>query len=164
MNQRYGYSAGCLRGGFGGGFRGGLVVLLSAVLLFSACSGGEIVFSDVPSQSRQFMDWERTIPLSTEQEAVKKAALTAMPAPCCSDSSAYTCCCSCNVSRTIWGLSNYLIAKQGKSVKQVREKVSEWIKFVNPEGYSGDSCYRGGCPRAFKDNGCGGMKANHLVL
>ena len=164
MNLRYGFPLGCFPGRFRGRAPAGLVVLLGAVLICSSCSGGEIVFSDVPSQSRQFMDWERTIPLSAEQEAVKKIALTAMPAPCCSDKSAYTCCCSCNVSRTIWGLSNYLIAKQGKSEKEVREKVNEWIQFVNPEGYSGDSCYRGGCPRAFKDNGCGGMKANHLVL
>ena len=138
-------------------------VALSVFLLVTiSCGDGEIVFSDVQSQTGQFMDWERTIRLTPEQEAIKKQALGAMPAPCCSDNSAYTCCCPCNLSRTIWGLANYLIAEQGAGVKKVQAKTTEWVAFVNPEGFSGDVCYRGGCPRPFKNNGCGGMKANQV--
>ena len=100
----------------------GIAAILSVgVVLTMFLSGGaysassdEIVFSDVEEQTRQFMEWERTIRLTPRQEALKKEALGAIPAPCCSDNSAYTCCCPCNLSRTIWGLSNYLITKQGR--------------------------------------------------
>ncbi len=141
---------------------GALVMLTGLVLASISCGAGEIVFSNVQGQSRQFMGWEQTISLTPEQEAIKKQALGAMPAPCCSDNSAYTCCCPCNLSRTIWGLANYLIAEQGAGVKKVQDKTSEWVSFVNPKGFSGDVCYRGGCPRPFKNNGCGGMKANQV--
>ena len=139
-----------------------IVILIVCALASTGCAAGEIAFADVQSQSRQFMDWEQTIRLTPEQEAIKKQALGAMPAPCCSDNSAYTCCCPCNLSRTIWGLANYLIAEQGAGVKKVQAKTSEWVAFVNPKGFSGDTCYRGGCPRPFKNNGCGGMKANQV--
>ena len=152
----------------------GITAILSAgVVLTMFLSGGaysassdEIVFSDVEEQTRQFMEWERTIRLTPEQEALKKEALGAIPAPCCSDNSAYTCCCPCNLSRTIWGLSNYLITKQDASAERIRAKVTEWIGYVNPGGYkSGDTCYRrGGCRRAFKHDGCGGMSAGHVVF
>ena len=152
----------------------GITAILSAgVVLTMFLSGGaysassdEIVFSDVEEQTRQFMEWERTIRLTPEQEALKKEALGAIPAPCCSDNSAYTCCCPCNLSRTIWGLSNYLITTQNASAERIRAKVTEWIGYVNPGGYkSGDTCYRGGgCRRAFKHDGCGGMSAGHVVF
>lgn len=124
----------------------------------------EIVFEDAGAQSRQFIEWHRTIKLTAEQEAVKKAALEALPAPCCADNNAYTCCCQCNVSRTVWGLTHYMIAKQDAGVEQVRAKVRQWIAFVNPKGYSGKSCYNGGCARTFRNDGCGGMNADRLVL
>lgn len=110
------------------------------------------------------MRWYEEIELTAAQERIKKEALGSIPAPCCSDNSAYTCCCPCNVSRTIWGLSQYMIAKQGASVAQVRAKVKEWIGFVAPNGYQGDACYTGGCPRPFREGGCGGMKPDNLVL
>ena len=141
---------------------------LFAAAVFSAAilpaAGDEIVFDDVKARTRQFMEWERTIRLTPRQEAVKKAALTAMPAPCCDDNSAYTCCCSCNVSRTIWGLSNYLIAERGADAKTVENKVNEWIAFVNPSGFSGKTCYARGCSRAFKHDGCGGMLRDRVVF
>jgi len=124
----------------------------------------EIVFEDAEAQSRQFMEWYRTVKLTPEQEAVKRAALEALPAPCCSDNNAYTCCCECNVSRTIWGLSHYMIANQDAEAPQVREKVREWIAFVNPAGFAGQACYNGGCARPFSQDGCGGMNANQLIL
>jgi hypothetical protein len=143
------------------------VVFCLAAVLATSCAllgADEVVFKDVATQSRQFMEWHRTIKLTPDQEAVKKAALEALPAPCCSDNSAYTCCCQCNVSRTVWGLSQYMIAKQGAKAEQVREKVREWIAFVSPKGFSGKSCYNGGCARTFNNDGCGGMSADHLVL
>ncbi len=144
-----------------------LLLICLAAAVAASCSllgAGEIVFDDVAAQSRQFMEWHRTIKLTPAQEAVKKAALEALPAPCCSDNSAYTCCCECNVSRTVWGLSQYMIAKQDANAEQVREKVREWIAFVNPAGFSGKSCYNGGCARKFSNDGCGGMSAERLVL
>ena len=77
----------------------GLVAVIVVSVASLPAAKDEIVFDDVKARTRQFMEWEKTIRLTPEQEAVKKAALTAMPAPCCDDNSAYTCCCSCNVSR-----------------------------------------------------------------
>lgn len=146
---------------------GMLAGLLVTVIFSSANSAGqseELRFNDLKAQTDQFMEWERTIRLTPEQESFKKAALTQIPAPCCADNSAYTCCCSCNISRTIWGLSNYLIAKQGADIITVQAKVVEWIKFINPMGYSGKACYTRGCARAFKHDGCGGMRRNQVVF
>ncbi len=129
--------------------------------------GADIEFSDVKAQSLEFMRWYEQIQLTAAQEAVKKEALGSIPAPCCSDNSAYTCCCECNISRTIWGLSQYMIARQNASAAQVRAKAREWIAFIGPKppkGYSGSGCYTGQCPRPFSEGGCGGMKADNLVL
>ena len=124
----------------------------------------DIEFRDVEVQSRQFMRWYTEIRLSSAQEAIKKAALDPVPAPCCSDNSAYTCCCTCNISRTIWGLSQYMIATKNATAEQVRAKVREWIGFINTKGFSGSACYTGGCARPFSEDGCGGMNASQLVL
>lgn len=126
--------------------------------------GGKLVFNDVATQSRQFMGYSHTIELTPEQEAVKAEVLKAMPAACCSGSSAYTCCCPCNLSKTLWGLSNYVIATKGANAAQLKEVVDAWIGFTNPNGYSGNACYSGGCGRAFDHNGCGGMEEEKLVL
>lgn len=137
-------------------------LLLIAVSLLAACSNDPVAFTDVQADTARFMAWEQEIQLSPKQEAVKRAALEALPAACCGDNSAYTCCCPCNLSRSVWGLSQYLVAKQNYSAGQVKEKVAAWIEYVNPKGFSGDSCYRGGCPRPFSENGCGGMNPNHV--
>jgi hypothetical protein len=137
---------------------------LIATLGCSLPGNSEVVFENVEAQSRQFIGWYQTIPLNAAQEAIKKEALEALPAVCCSSNSAYTCCCECNISRTVWGLSHYLIAKQGADAAAVRDKVQQWIRFVSPEGHSGESCYNGGCARTFSNDGCGGMDADHLVL
>lgn len=146
------------------GFAACFTVLAILVAGHSLLAAGEVVFKDAEQQSRQFIEWHRTIKLNPEQEAVKKAALDALPANCCRNSSAYTCCCQCNISRTIWGLSHYMIAKQGATAERVREKVQEWIRFTNPNGYSGQACYTGGCGRPFVQDGCGGMDAGQLVF
>lgn len=135
-----------------------------ALLRTARSQAAEIHFHDTERQSREFMGWYEKIQLTAAQERVKKAALEALPAPCCSDNSAYTCCCPCNLSRTIWGLSQYMIARQGASAEQVRSKVKEWIAFINPAGFSGKTCYTRGCSRPFHRDGCGGMRADHLIL
>ena len=138
----------------------------AAVALGCASLGAdEIVFDDVERQTRQFIEWQQTIALTPEQEAVKREALEALPAPCCSDNSAYTCCCPCNISRSSWGLANHLIAERGTSAEEVRSKVDEWTKFINPNGYGGKACYtRGGCQRPFHQDGCGGMNPDQPVF
>ena len=145
-------------------------VLLPTVLLASSASQKkddpvkiDIEFTDVRSQTYQFMEYYKTIELTPEQERVKLAALSKLPAACCADNSAYTCCCVCNLSRTVWGLTAHLIAERDYDAKQVQAAVKQWIQFVNPEGFSGNSCYRGGCARSFENNGCGGMNPGRVI-
>ena len=45
-----------------------------------------------------------------------------------------------------------------------RIDTSEWFDFINPGGFSGDSCYTGGCGRSFAENGCGGMSSSRVVF
>ncbi len=140
--------------------------LVAVALTLSTCGGsGDITFNDVESQTAQFIDWESSIKLTPEQERVKKVALEAIPAACCGNNSAYTCCCPCNMSRSVWGLSNYMIAKQEAGAVAVREKATEWIKFIAPDGHSGKTCYTaGGCTRPFSKDGCGGMNPDRVVF
>ena len=126
--------------------------------------GGTLVFRDRLAQSREFMGYYHTIELTDEQEAIKKAVLGAMPAACCSGSTAYTCCCPCNLSKTIWGLSNYVIAKRGADATQLRGVVDTWMAFVNPNGYSGNACYQGGCNGSLSGGGCGAMSEDKLTV
>ncbi len=125
--------------------------------------GGKIVVTNVASASRQFIDAHHTIHLTPGQENIKKKALGPMAAPCCANSSAYTCCCPCNLSKTIWGLSNIAIARHGADAKQVREAAIDWLQFVNPNGSHGDACYNGRCESRFRADGCGGMKEKDLA-
>ena len=141
------------------------LAFLLAACLSQAHAEEAIKFDDVRQQSLELMKYEQSIRLTPEQEAIKKEALTPLPAPCCSDNSAYTCCCPCNLSRTIWGLSNYLIAEHQYDAEKVRQKVEEWIAFINPQGFSGDVCYSaGGCGRSFEHNGCGGMRPDRITF
>ena len=57
-----------------------------------------------------------------------------------------------------------MIANGGYDAKQVREVVERWFAFINPDGFSGDSCYKGGCARSFENNGCGGMDDKNVVF
>jgi hypothetical protein len=146
-----------------------LTALTAAVLLagiaFAADSTSQdpVPFTDVKAQTARFIELHESIKLSPEQEAIKKEALTAMPAPCCSNNTAYTCCCPCNMSRSVWGLSHLLITEHGYNAEQVRTKVQEWIQFINPGGFSGDVCGTGGCDRPFAKNGCGGMRKGQVT-
>ena len=126
--------------------------------------GGKLRFTDVAAQSREFIGYYSTIHLTAAQEAIKREVLEAMPAACCRRSNAYTCCCTCNLSKSVWGLSNYVIAQHGAKADELRQVLRAWYDYTNPSGYSGDVCYDGGCSRAFHDNGCGGMSESNVVL
>lgn len=107
--------------------------------------------------------YDAEIELTAEQEEVKRAALTPIPAPCCSDRSAYTCCCQCNLGRAWWGLSKVLITEHGQTAAEVQANVERWIESVRPQGFAGDSCYTGRCSTAARHDGCSGMNPNRVV-
>ncbi len=121
-------------------------------------------FFDVEAQTREFIGYNKSIELTPEQAEVKAQALSAFPAPCCSDNSAEVCCCPCNMAQSGWGLAKHLIVDEGYGVEEVRAEVQEWYEFINPDGFSGDVCYTAGCNRAFHENGCGGMSDRHIVF
>src|SRR5581483_1179884 len=126
--------------------------------------GGTLLFRDPLAGAQALIGYYHAIELTPVQEAIKKEALGAIPAACCNGSTAYTCCCPCNHSKTIWGLSHYAIAKQGADAKQVRAAVDAWLGYVNPDGYSGNACYRGACDANASRNGCGGMHEEKLSV
>lgn len=138
-----------------------LLLCLSPALTSCAAvaEGSDFEFTDAEGDAKRFMAWYEAIELTEDQEQVMKDALGPMPAPCCSDNSAYTCCCPCNLAKSWWGLSKHLIAERGAAVDEVQDVVQEWFDRLNPEGFSGDVCSTGGCNRAMRDNGCGGMSA-----
>lgn len=148
-------------------YRRAVVCCALALALFAGVLIAEgtdpVPFTDVKAQTAEFIALEQEIDLTPEQEAIKKEALEALPAPCCSDNTAYTCCCPCNMSLSVWGLSDLLIARHGYDAEQVRAKVKEWIATINPGGFSGNVCYTGGCGRPFAKNGCGGMVPGQVV-
>ena len=138
-----------------------------AVGLFVVASGQAVAAEgeDLGKRMVKYIEYEQTIQLNDQQEAIKREALEAIPAPCCSDNTAYTCCCPCNMARTIWGLAAHLIHNEGADAKQVKKATEDWIAEINPSGFSGDVCYtRGGCMRPMDQNGCGGMSPSRLAL
>lgn len=123
-----------------------------------------IEFTDLKGQMKEFIGFYRAIELTPEQEAVKKAALDTRPAVCCSDYTAYTCCCDCNLSKSLWGLASHLIAVRGMGAEEVAEVTADWMKFANPDGFSGNACYTGGCNRSSRHDGCGGMEEARIQV
>ena len=121
-----------------------------------------IKFYDAHSQAKEFIAYSNSIPLTPEQEKTKSEALSAIPAPCCSNYSISTCCCPCNLAKSVWGLSNFLIAERNYNANQVKEAVSEWIHFTNKDGYAGNACYKGRCNLPFREDGCGGMDERRI--
>lgn len=126
--------------------------------------GGRLRFDDATRQAHEFIGYYNSIHLSPEQEALKSAVLQKRPAACCKNSNAYTCCCTCNLSKTVWGLSNYAIAELHVNARELNEVIDGWHVFVNPSGYERDTCYTGGCSLPGKQNGCGGMTEQELSL
>lgn len=121
-------------------------------------------FTGDRGEIERFLAYERDIVLTPQQEKVRIAALTELPAPCCKSFPAATCCCPCNMARATWGLAKHLIVHQRAGAERVRAAVAEWHRAINPRGFSGDACFTGGCSRAFAKNGCGGMKKGELVF
>ncbi len=113
--------------------------------------------------TEQLLAYNDSIRLTAEQEAVRREALEALPAPCCARFSAATCCCECNLARATWGLAKHLIADEGHDAEQVRKAVAAWHAEIGPDGFSGEACFNGGCGRAFANDGCGGMDRHKLV-
>jgi hypothetical protein len=130
----------------------------------SSRSAAPVRFFDAPSQAAEFIGYNRSITLTPGQQKLRERALAAMPAACCDKFSQATCCCPCNLAKTVWGLSSYLIARQHAGVAEVRTATRDWLKFVNPKGFTGDICDSpGGCGRTFSANGCGGMDERNLL-
>jgi hypothetical protein len=116
-------------------------------------------FFDAPSQAAEFIGYSRSVTLTPAQQKVREKS-----APCCKEFPLATCCCPCNLAKSAWGLSNYLIARKGATAADVKEAVGGWLAFVNPNGFSGDACNSaGGCARRFAHNGCGGMDERNLL-
>jgi hypothetical protein len=130
----------------------------------SAAGGSGVIFHDLQSQTAAFISYYHDISLTPEEVLVRDEALSPIPAPCCDSYSTATCCCVCNLARSIWGLSNYLIHEEKFSAEEVGGAVIDWLMFTNPRGYSGNACFDGGCGRPFSRDGCGGMEEGKLVL
>ena len=126
--------------------------------------GSGVTFHDLKSETEAFISYYHDISLSPEEMRVRDEALSPISAPCCDSYSAATCCCVCNLARSIWGLSNYLIHEKKYSAREVGGTVIEWLMFTNPKGYSGNACFNGGCGRPFYRDGCGGMAEERLLL
>ena len=145
-------------------------VVLIAVGLYAydemeARPDSAVRFGEVGAQTARYHAYYKTISLDAEQQRVFREALSSLPAPCCNDKTAYTCCCKCNMARSWWGLAKHAIVNEGYGVDEVRAVVEDWFEHINPSGFTGDACYTGGgCSRPFHRNGCGGMNEAHVVL
>jgi len=132
--------------------------------------------------TQQFIDWYDSIELSPEEQAIRDAALSPLAAPCCDEYPMSTCCCECNLSRSICVLYARAITEKGYGVNQVQEAALQWAHFIRPDYYvaSGleqegidpglwgftteSTCFAGHCDRPFYSEtesehlgGCGGM-------
>jgi hypothetical protein len=139
---------------------------------------GDPTAYDLPlslDNTQRFIDYYEMTSLTPEQERIMEDALLPLKAPCCDDNPMSTCCCDCNLAKSVWGLSGYLAAEKGFGAEQVQESALQWLRFihsdyyvgqelanrgVNPDKYDlprGDSCYTGRCELPFTSAGCGGM-------
>lgn len=123
---------------------------------------GTVTFTDARRQAAEFISYDDSIALHPDQKKVMDEALSSVPAPCCAQYPIAKCCCPCNLAKSSWGLSKFLIARQHASAPQVKAAVSEWLTFTNPGTYTGDACFARGCERPFERNGCGGMDAQRI--
>ena len=148
-----------------------ITAVLTALMLASVGQAGAATepakrptFTDVKARTTEFIGWSKTIRLTPMQEKIKLEALGGIPAPCCKEYSIATCCCPCNLAKTVWGLANHAIARLGYDAAQTRALALQWIRATNPAGYSGNACNRGGCSNPFAKNGCGGMREDAIVF
>ena len=123
---------------------------------------GPIQFTDARQQAPEFIGYHHAIALTADQQKLMDKALSSVPAPCCSNYSIATCCCPCNLAKSAWGLSKFLIARQHADATQVKTAVNGWLRFINRGGFTGDACFTRGCDRPFERNGCGGMDDRYV--
>jgi hypothetical protein len=127
------------------------------------------------ANTQKFINYYDTVQLTQDQASLKHFALWPLKAPCCDNNSMAVCCCPCNLAKSVWGLSKYLIVEKGFDTLQVRDAALQWLRFirsdyyiyealedegVNPTRYGlehVESCYEGLCEMPFSDKGCGGM-------
>lgn len=146
------------------GHAGALPPLVSPARLAAPAGHSAEAFTGSLDEIKRFIADYHSIQLTPEQERLKVEALSAMAAPCCSKYSLATCCCPCNMAKAAWGLAARLITEKGYSAEQIRAAETSWLKSVNPSGFSGDSCFTGGCTRPMRANGCGGMKEESIAF
>jgi hypothetical protein len=133
--------------------------------------------------TQQFINWYYSIALSAEEEATRELALAPLVAPCCDQFPMSTCCCECNLARSVWGLSAHLITEKDYGADQLQESALQWLHFIRPGYYVAStlekegiepeplgftmesSCFAGNCERPFHTEtisghlgGCGGME------
>jgi hypothetical protein len=168
----------------------GAIWLLNQRQSVSAATPAEVAAEIIPQEgdptsygihlslanTQMFIDYYNTLALTPEQQNVMQEALLPLKAPCCDDNSMATCCCPCNLAKSVWGLSSYLIVEENYGSEQVKESALQWLRFihsdyhimrelenrgVNPGKYGLSyeaPCYSGGCELPFIDGGCGGMQ------
>ena len=140
--------------------------------------GGDPTAYGVPlslDNTQGFIDYYESTALTADEQRRVDNALSPLKAPCCDDNPMSTCCCDCNLAKSVWGLSGYLVAEKGFGAEEVRESALQWLQYihsdyyvgqelrnrgVNPDEYGlprGDSCYTGRCELPFGEAGCGGM-------
>jgi hypothetical protein len=119
--------------------------------------------AELRQRTAELIGYASSIRLTPEQEKVKADALSAIPAPCGNRNSLAVRCCGCNLFKSIGGLANQMIAREGADAARVRQAVLEWISRTNPGGYSGAACDSKRCERPFHEDGCGGMSEARLV-
>ena len=119
---------------------------------------------DLRARTVELMAYASSIHLTPEQQTIKTEALSAISTPCGNRSTLAVGCCRCNLGRTIGGLANHLIAREGADAARVRQAVLDWIDRTNPAGYSGAACDRKRCERPFGEDGCGGMNEARAVF
>ncbi len=146
--------------------------LIAALLVASSAPGAPAAprkasktpaFRDVKAQTAEFMKYA-DMSLAPEQQAIKDEVLASIPTVCCKKFSMKTCCCPCNMAMTIWGLSNYMLVVKGANEAELKSAVLDWVRFIGPQGYTGDACFTGGCGRPFAKNGCGGMDHKNVIF
>ena len=120
----------------------------------------DVKFTDVRQHTAAFHQYERTIKLTPGQQAIYREALEGLPAPCCSDNTALTCCCPCNSARAWWGLAKHLVADLGYDAEETRAKVAEWFTLHQPLRLERHHLLQPhGCGKPFQQGGCAGMTA-----
>jgi hypothetical protein len=140
-----------------------LAVGSAATIAWAQAANPVIRFTDAATQTAEYIGYTRTLELTSAQRALRDRALSKLAAPCCMKFSMDTCCCACNLAKSVWGLSNFLIVRQLAGAKEIQDNARAWIAFVNPNGFTGDVCDTpGGCPRPFSADGCGGMNERDL--